>query len=746
MAEYNESTGEWEYAENYDEETGQYTPKASAAVTKPLNISDIKNRVPYRIDTSNPWYPEIVADSNAQAPTDPNAYYTQLSSDLANAGFREIAINADPSRFTNLLEGLKTVNPQAYYTGQISLLSQQAGLQAVGSPGNEAVYQQQLQQLLPEALKAGVSTQQVNSLYGTGFAQGGQQMQTIINNKGGGSWWSAALPALGIFGGAIGGAALCGAFSAAGAAGAGAAGAGAATSAVPAWVTAAGKGALVGGGLGGVNAALGGGNIGRGVLTGVATGAVGGGIGNAFGGGTLGNISGGTLAGGAGAAIRGGNIGRGALLGGVGGAINAGLNSLTNPSTSLFSSNTPINADTIGTTKMEEFFGPTYADLGYDPYVGPTYQELGYTGLDVGQMGPSYAELGMTGFNTEEAITAADAAAAAAQGISGSTLTSLAKQYGLPAVKALLGGGNTKGKGIFGTDVTLGDALGGLLGGGTSLALTSAQRKAIQDAYATQSRNVSAATAQAQNLASFTPIGTTNFFGSSQFTRDPVTGQLTSAGFTPTSQVQGQLQNLFGLGAEALPTTANTQDIQQQYIAQQQALLAPGREQQLAQLKSREFGRGTSGLATGGTSVGYTPGSQGLMAANPAMQAYYNSLAQQDAQLAARAPTYAQELLNAQINTGTGLFGAANTLQGYAQQPLTLSTDLAKAQAAAGANAGQLGLTGNMAAARLGAEGTLLGNAAMTAPYNKLGQTAGGLGQNIGNFLYNNPTIQSWLS
>jgi hypothetical protein len=88
------------------------------------------------------------------------------------------------------------------------------------------------------------------------------------------------------------------------------------------------------------------------------------------------------------------------------------------------------------------------------------------------------------------------------------------------------------------------------------------------------------------------------------------------------------------------------------------------------------------------------------MQTNPELAAYYNSLAQQDAQLAANAPTYAQNQLNAQIATGTGLFGAANTLEGYAQQPLALSSALGTASSGAGAKAGYYGLLGNLQAAQ----------------------------------------------
>jgi hypothetical protein len=203
---------------------------------------------------------------------------------------------------------------------------------------------------------------------------------------------------------------------------------------------------------------------------------------------------------------------------------------------------------------------------------------------------------------------------------------------------------------------------------------------------------------------------------------------------------------LFSLGAEALPTTADTQALQQQYIAQQQGLLAPSREQQLAQLRNRQFQRGTGGLATGGTVSGYSPGAAGLMQTNPEMAAYYNALERENAILAANAPTYAQDLLNKRIASGTNLFTQAGNLESMAQQPLSLASDFAKAQAAAGASAGQLGLAGQTNAARLGAEGSLLGNASMQGTYNQLGQLATGVGNQIGGMLLQNPSIANWLS
>ncbi len=458
----------------------------------------------------------------------------------------------------------------------------------------------------------------------------------------------------------------------------------------------------------------------------------------------------------------------------------------------------------------DTLFGPTYEELGYTPDFGlgytpdfgPTYEELtssgpylnelqGYgggftgTGEDFNMGGnPNIipGELGDIVLDPQGNVvlsSGADIQAAQSLGFDSKTITNYAKQFGTQALKTLLGSriggaggaGPTRltpaqiqglknqgysdaqiaamqsGLGGLGTGVGgLGGGLGGLFGGGVNAYLSAQQRQAIQNAYNQQAQQVAQAATRAQQQASFRPVGITTAFGQSQFQFDPTTGQLTSAGYTATPEVAAQRQRLFGLGAAALPTTADTQAIQQQYIAQQQGLLAPSREQQLAQLRNRQFQRGTTGLATGGTVAGYTPGAAGLMQTNPEMAAYYNALAQQEAALAANAPTYAQNLLNQRITTGTGLFGQAGALETMAQQPLGLASDFAKAQAAAGASVGQLGLTGQTNAARLAAEGSLLGQSAMQGTYNQLGQLATGVGNQIGGLLLQNPTIANWLA
>jgi hypothetical protein len=110
-------------------------------------------------------------------------------------------------------------------------------------------------------------------------------------------------------------------------------------------------------------------------------------------------------------------------------------------------------------------------------------------------------------------------------------------------------------------------------------------------------------------------------------------------------------QQLFGLGEGYLATSP--EQARAEYMATQQAALAPSREQQLAAVRNQLYQTGRSGLATGGTSTG-------MMASNPELAAYYNSIAQQDLSLAAQAEQAAQQ----RQAFGAGLFGTGAQLLG----------------------------------------------------------------------------------
>jgi hypothetical protein len=244
--------------------------------------------------------------------------------------------------------------------------------------------------------------------------------------------------------------------------------------------------------------------------------------------------------------------------------------------------------------------------------------------------------------------------------------------------------GFVAGGGTPTSNFDLAGLLGGLLGTAGNVyasnqAANTAQQIAAQQAQASQ----------------FRPVGVTTRFGRSGFQYSPE-GRLTGAGYQVApdvaamreallgisggalqqaqqqqamqQQVNQAAQGLFGLGQQYVAQTP--QAAAQQYLAQQQELLAPMDERALAQLQTQQFRRGTGGLAMGAT--GATPmGAPGLRAANPAMEAFYNAQQQRNAQLAAQAQQAGQQ----QVQFGQGLLGGALNLQqgGYGAQQAALA-------------------------------------------------------------------------
>lgn len=233
--------------------------------------------------------------------------------------------------------------------------------------------------------------------------------------------------------------------------------------------------------------------------------------------------------------------------------------------------------------------------------------------------------------------------------------------------------------------------IGAIIGGGLGLLGGIIGGNSAESAARTQAAAQERAAQLAAEEARFRPIGVTTRFGQSQFQTDAegrVTGagytldpalrayqdrfmNLAGGGLTQAEQAQQQFaplgagaQSLFNLGQGYL--AQSPQEAAQQYMARQQELLAPGRERQLAGVQNSLFNTGRQGLAVGATS-----GPGGLGAASPEMEAYYNALAQQDAQLAANAMQAGQQ----QATFGAGLLGTGGNLltQQYGGQAAALT-------------------------------------------------------------------------
>ena len=275
--------------------------------------------------------------------------------------------------------------------------------------------------------------------------------------------------------------------------------------------------------------------------------------------------------------------------------------------------------------------------------------------------------------------------------------------------------------------------LGSLLSSGLTLGGGLMQSQTSKEAAQRAQARIDAETAAAKQAAAFRPVGMTTRFGTSEFKVDPVTGQITSAGYTLSPEaknaqdrlvklaesglqqaesaqaqfapLQTGAQNLFNLGNQYI--AQSPEQVAQNYLNQQMALLQPGRELELANLQNKLQQQGRGGLAVAqGGSYGAT---------TPELQALYNARAMQEAQLAAQAQQAGQQ----QVTFGAGLLGqGANAmgqfyggqqaayapyttalgqvqnLEAAAQQPLTMGINLGQLASQAGANVGKLGLAG----------------------------------------------------
>jgi hypothetical protein len=347
------------------------------------------------------------------------------------------------------------------------------------------------------------------------------------------------------------------------------------------------------------------------------------------------------------------------------------------------------------------------------------------TAATVGGLGNTVANLG-----TGALTTGLEGLSTGLTGL-GTGLTS-----GLSGLGTNLGTGLGTGLTGLGTGIGTGltnAALANLISTGLTTGAGLLQQQTSKEAAQRAQAMIDAETAAAKQSAAFRPIGMTTRFGTSQFAVDPVTGQLTSAGYTLSPEaknaqdrlvklaesglvqaegaqaqfapLQTGAQALFGLGNQYL--AQSPQDVAQNYLNQQMALLQPGRELELANLQNRlqQQGRGGLSVAQGGT----------MGATTPELQALFNARAQQEAQLAAQAQQAGQQ----QVLYGAGLLGQGTTAMGnyyagqqgayapyttalgqvqgleqMAQQPFTMAQTLAQQSSAAGARMGELGLRG----------------------------------------------------
>jgi hypothetical protein len=271
------------------------------------------------------------------------------------------------------------------------------------------------------------------------------------------------------------------------------------------------------------------------------------------------------------------------------------------------------------------------------------------------------------------------------------------------------------------------------------------QGQATKSAAQTSANATLEAARLSADAARFRPVGVTTRYGSSNFQFDD-RGNLINAGYNVSPELRGYQDQLLGLTGRQLQQglmapeqyaplqgaagglfdlssrylAQTPEESAQKYIMSQQNLLAPSRERQLAELRNRVFQTGREGFSTGGT--GLRPGGGlGLSASNPEMEAYYNAIAGQDAELAANAEQEARNRIMFGQNLATGgagllgsyqqgqigaltpfqtSLGLGGTIEQMGQTPLDISAALAGRSATAGANVGKFLLEGGLSAAK----------------------------------------------
>ena len=496
-------------------------------------------------------------------------------------------------------------------------------------------------------------------------------------------------------------------------------------------------------------------------------------------------------------------LGGAALFGGLGG----GFESLFGGGTGAGSAFEALNA---GAGAGADYLGGSLANVGAAGTIGNTgltLSELTQLDMSLGGAGGTLGGLTLAeqlgglaaGTLTGSLLTSGAGAGTAANlagGAAASTLlgggggaastllggtgaSTLLKGAGSSVVNSLLGGAGSAvvNNLVGGTKTNVGNLLTSGLTTAGGLLQQQTSREAAQKAQAMIDRE----TTLAKQSAAFRPVGMTTRFGTSQFQVDPLTGQLTSAGYTLSPEaknaqdrlvtlagqgltqaegaqqafapLQTGAQNLFGLGNKYI--AQSPEDVAKNYLSSQMALLQPGRELELANLQNRlqQQGRGGLAVAQGGA----------LGATTPELQALFNARAQQEAQLAANAQQAGQQ----QVAFGAGLLGTgAQTMGQYyagqqqayapyttalgqvqnleqlAQQPLQMGAALGQQAATAGVNVGKLGLSGAELSTRLAT-----GQAATNNPYASLLSGLGGsnaFGQALGGLFGSQPATSGF--
>ena len=170
------------------DEFGWTTPKLilSAEVAKDPYISTTG------IAQQDPSAAQALYDLKKSNPTE---FYNQIAPKLTDKIYQDWRMNnnnAGTQEARNLLEGIKEENPQAYYTAKLTDLGRNVGWQIGQNTGyRNAPTIEQIKGLVPNAMKAGLSAEQIDSIVGNNInAANAFNQSRIANEAASGNFWT----------------------------------------------------------------------------------------------------------------------------------------------------------------------------------------------------------------------------------------------------------------------------------------------------------------------------------------------------------------------------------------------------------------------------------------------------------------------------------------------------------------------------------------------------------------------------
>lgn len=146
-----------------------------------VDKNGLKYNYDYATDSFNGLDPQTAA---SYLKDNPNAYYGALADQLKNDYFDTWRMGHADESIKNQLDSIKDVSPQAYYNAKIGLLGSEAGwYQGQNTTSGIPEIQKQIQDLAPEAVKAGISPEQLSSTVNQSFSNSANWNQQLIANQ-----------------------------------------------------------------------------------------------------------------------------------------------------------------------------------------------------------------------------------------------------------------------------------------------------------------------------------------------------------------------------------------------------------------------------------------------------------------------------------------------------------------------------------------------------------------------------------